>query len=134
MFRVTLSTFLLLIALVSPSSAEEDVVRFGFEGGDLQGWKVVAGEFSQPVCQYGVLASGTCPSPAKEPIISRRAALAMGRTGADPDRMGGVIESPVFVVQGKEATFLLGGVAAQLTLHDGRGRQVRALRSGLAAS
>ena len=51
--------------------------------------------------------------------------IAMDREGADPDRMGGVIESPVFVIQGKEATFQLGGVAAQLTLNTAAGREVR---------
>jgi hypothetical protein len=48
----------------------------------------------------------------------------MGDTRPDPERMGGVIESPVFVIESEEATFLLGGIGAQATLHTADGRQV----------
>lgn len=113
-------------ALVSPTSADDTEVHFDFEDGDLQGWKVVAGEFPQPVAKYGEPASGKLPKSGDGSYYLTTSGAAMGRTGADPERMGGIIESPVFVVQGKEATFSLGGVSAKVTLHTINGKQVRA--------
>jgi hypothetical protein len=115
-----------MAAVVPPVSSEEGTLHFGFEDGDLQGWQVVAGEFSQPVCQYGAQAGGKLPQSGEGAYYLTTNGAAMGQTGTDTERMGGVIESPVFVVQGDEATFLLGGVAAKLTLHTADGQQVRA--------
>ena len=80
MFRVVFSTFFLLITLPAYASSELGTVHFGFENGDLEGWEVVAGEFSQPVCQYGRM-------PAAISQIRRRSVLSHHqRRGHGPDR------------------------------------------------
>ena len=124
-FGVRKTVILMVTTMICPICFGENVVHFSLENGDIQGWKVVAGHFTDPVCTYGGPNSRILAKVGGGSGYLTTSGLAMGREAPDPDRMGGVIESPVFVVEGKEATFLLGGVAAKATLHTKNGRQVR---------
>ncbi|MCX7048231.1 MAG: hypothetical protein NTX50_22450, partial [Candidatus Sumerlaeota bacterium] len=101
----------LLCALAAPASSAQPtsntLIRFDFESGDMQGWKVVEGEFgallsdqsvfwndrSQPYNKQGKWFLSTLWSTEKKPN----------------DRYKGVIESPVFKLLGPRMTFLVGG-------------------------
>ena len=80
---------------------ESATVRFDFETGGLQGWRVVEGKFGKPVCeprdvrnhQGGLLLT----------------TLQRVRERNKSDRMTGVAESPVFVLGGPDITLRVGG-------------------------
>lgn len=126
-YRCHLAIFATLA--ISPSVcgvAIADKLCFDFEKGDLQGWKVVAGDYPSPVCRYGEIASEKLPKSGRGDYYLTTSGTAVGKEGPDPERMGGIIESPVFVVEGDEMTFQLGGVSAKVTLHTVDGKEVRA--------
>ena len=111
-------TFVLLaiFALPGHASAAPREVHLDFEIGDLQGWSVVTADFTQVLCKYGRPLSASLPQKGQSSGYLSTSGLAAGKTGTDPDRMGGIIESPVFVIEDDKASILLGGVAAQVRL------------------
>jgi len=99
------------VALIAGAPTREcrGEVAFDFETGDLQGWTVVEGRFddiisnrqffhNRPQVKYNK--QGNCFLTTLE--------MSNGRPN---DRMTGVIESPVFVLRGGKASFLVGGGA-----------------------
>ena len=82
------------------------VVRFDFETGDLQGWKVVEGHFARTVTDRAEYHN-------KGAYASRQGQWHLstvegpGDVSADPQT--GVLESPVFVLQAPTMSFLIGG-------------------------
>ncbi|NOZ23188.1 MAG: hypothetical protein GXP25_19110 [Planctomycetes bacterium] len=81
-------------------------VRFDFETGDLQGWKVVEGKFHKLVTDRATFHHGNTPYNKQGQYF-----LSTLETKKDrpDDRMTGVVESPVFVLRGGAASFLVGG-------------------------
>ncbi|MCX6877206.1 MAG: hypothetical protein NTW21_25860 [Verrucomicrobia bacterium] len=81
-------------------------VRFDFESGDLQGWQVVEGRFVRVVTdrpEYhnkGAYAS-------RQGRFHLSTVEGVNDSSADPQR--GVLESPVFRLDGPELSFLIGG-------------------------
>lgn len=75
-------------------------VVFDFETGDLQGWKVVEGEFADLVGQRPV-------ERYKKQGTYYLTTLELD--GKSHDRMTGVIDSPVFLLEGDSVSFLVGG-------------------------
>ena len=112
---VLLSISLVLLvayaALVVPALASgpsNGTVSFDFEDKGLQGWNITAGDFRNIRQQ-----TAQCPASVQS--------APTGRYLLSTDyRQCGTAESPVFVVQGNQATFLLGGAGrphAYLSLH-----------------
>jgi hypothetical protein len=91
------------------------VVRFDFESGDLQGWKVVEGWFENPVTNRAVFHNVYPEIP--ENHYNKQGQFYLStverQTGPSNDQMTGVIESPVFVLDGPEMSFLVGGGQAE---------------------
>ncbi len=89
-------------------------LRFDFEIGDLQDWKVVEGEFGAVVTDRVGL-----PNHRHQPFNKQKRFLVFtgNRTDRDTgdDRFTGVIESPVFVLRSAPISFLVGGGATEST-------------------
>ena len=101
---------LLAITLAAPglflrASAAADI-RFDFETGDLQGWKVVEGRFERPVTNRANYHNGSAYA-SRQGKWHLSTVEGVNDTSADPQM--GVIESPVFVLQGPAMSFLIGG-------------------------
>jgi hypothetical protein len=81
-------------------------IRFDFETGDLQGWKVVEGQFARTVTDRADYHNGGR-------YASRQGKFHLstveGANDSSADVQRGVIESPVFLLDGPEISFLLSG-------------------------
>jgi len=99
------SAFLYLLACLS-AAADGDAVRFDFETGDLQGWRIVEGQFDEVVCgkDVGRNAPGDLNKQGRYFLTSIERP-----GGAGDDSMTGIIESPVFRLDGPKVTFRIGG-------------------------
>ncbi|NQT39890.1 MAG: sulfatase-like hydrolase/transferase, partial [Planctomycetes bacterium] len=83
-------------------------LRFDFESGDLQGWKVVEGEFDLVVSDLKSLPRWTDVPYNKQGKY--HLSTVECSDGADGnDRMTGVLQSPEFTLTGKAMSFLVGG-------------------------
>ena len=93
-------------AVRSAEPAPAGVVRFDFETGDLQGWKVVEGQFARTVTDRAEYHN-------KGAYVSRQGkwhlSTVEGPGDVSADVQTGVLESPVFVLRAPELSFLLGG-------------------------
>ena len=101
-------TMMMIMLLIVPAMcAASGDIRFDFETGDLQGWQVMEGEFGTPVSSREM-----CRNYPGEKLNKQGdyflGTLELANDGYD-DAMTGVIESPVFVLRSKQATFLQGG-------------------------
>ena len=82
-------------------------VRFDLETGDLQGWTVVEGKFDQVVCDRERFNNQPKVKYNKQGKYFLSTLARPG--GRCDDTMTGVIESPLFVLTGRSASFLVGG-------------------------
>lgn len=89
-------------------------IRFDFETGDLQGWHVVEGWFEHPVSDRDVFHNVYAEIPENRYNKQGRYYLSTVErpTGPSNDQMTGVLESPVFVLNGPTMSFLVGGGTA----------------------
>jgi len=113
-FRYWLVAVFCLYALVFPASGFADTVRFDFETGDLQGWKIMEGQLGAAVCSretYHNKALGSTYNKQGKYFIST---LDTADGTMDPSQTA-VLESPVFVLEGPEISFLIGGGTEQNT-------------------
>lgn len=88
-------------------AARADVLRFDFESGDLQGWRIVEGRFDRLVCAKEMFRNEphvTCNKQGRYFLTTLELA-----NGHGDDKMTGVVESPVFVLNGPNMTMLVGG-------------------------
>ncbi len=90
-------------------------VQFDFETGDLQGWKVVEGWFENPVSERAVFHNVYPEIPQNRYNKQGQFYLSTveRKTGPSNDQMTGVLESPVFVLDGPMISFLVGGGQAE---------------------
>ena len=86
-------------------------VRFDFETGDWQQWRVVEGEFEHPISSREVFHNTYAEIPQNRYNKQGRFYLSTveRKVDASNDAMTGVLESPVFVLEGPEMSFLVGG-------------------------
>ncbi|NLH98699.1 MAG: hypothetical protein GX446_04300 [Chthonomonadales bacterium] len=121
------AALLALVAVAAPDT--QGVLRFDFETGDLQGWEVVEGAFERPVCDREFFHNEPTVPYSKQ---GRYLLSTLARNDPYPDdRMVGVIESPVFVLEGPTITFMVGGGERDETyvaLCTDDGREVRHAR------
>ena len=97
-----------LTALVFPAAVFAETVRFDFETGDLNGWKIMEGSLGAAVCSrdtYHNVSLGPKYHKQGKYFIST---LDTANGVMDINQMA-VIESPVFVLEGPEISFLIGG-------------------------
>ena len=103
-----------IVAALAPAGAsrgqtaiDPGKVRFDFETGDLQGWRVVEGKFDFLVCDKKMFRNRPREKYNKQGRWFLTSLELKGdRSG---DSMTGVVESPVFVPTGPEMTLLVGG-------------------------
>ncbi len=97
------------------AATPKDRVRFDFETGDLQGWKVVEGWFEHPVSDRAVFHNVYPEIPDNRYNKQGQFYLSTVEQKVDPsnDQMIGVIESPVFVLDEPAMSFLVGGGQAE---------------------
>ena len=100
-----------VLLTVAVAAAAEDVVRFDFETGDLQGWQVVEGQFDYVVSDRPVFHNQYPDQPSNQ--YNKQGRYYLSTVEQQPgkpsnDRMTGVIESPVFVLAGPEVSMLVG--------------------------
>ena len=101
------SYILLALAILAAPAAGQQI-HFDFETGDLQGWQVVEGAFD-----YLVSDRARYHNPPPRPY-NKQGKYYLSTVEQQPgkpsnDRFTGVVESPVFVLEGAEMTFLVGG-------------------------
>jgi len=89
------------------AAPEKCVVRFDFETGDLQGWRVVEGKFDFLVCDKKTFRNRPQEQYNKQGTYFLTSLELTN--GSGNDGMTGVVESPVFVLDGPEMSFLVGG-------------------------
>jgi len=120
-----------LLVLSATSRGAEGTVRFDFESGDLQGWKVVEGKFDRFVCDRADFHHGQ----GKYNKQGKYFLSTLDRRDNQPDdSFTGVAESPVFVLSGPDMTLLVGGgghsdtYVALCSFSSTRGREVLTAR------
>lgn len=126
----------LWISTMDVASARE-TIQFDFETGDLQGWQVLYGDFPQPVRKNVPDWRGRNLSRAYgDYLLSTMVdVLPFWKLGlpsnAYANRKGGIIESPIMIVEGSQASFNLrgsGGQSVWLALYLLDGTEVRRAR------
>ncbi len=80
-----------LLVLSATSRAADGTIRFDFESGDLQGWKVVEGRFDRFVCDRATFHHGQVKYNKQGRHFLSTLELKNGRPD---DKMTGVAESP----------------------------------------
>ena len=103
-----LRMFLICVVLVPGLPVwATDTVRFDFESGNLQGWRVAEGAFDCLVSDKEYFRN----RPAVK--YNKKGAYFLStlelRNGNGSDRMTGVVESPVFVITGPKMSMVVGG-------------------------
>ena len=96
-----------MLGLLWQAAPAQDELRFDFETGDLQGWKVVEGKFDFLVCNkktFRYVPTEKCNKQGEYFLTTLELA-----NGSGDGKMIGVVESPVFELTGPEMTFLVGG-------------------------
>ncbi|MFH1919590.1 MAG: hypothetical protein ABIP48_06900, partial [Planctomycetota bacterium] len=78
-------------------------VVFDFETGDLQGWRVVEGQFAKLLNDREMFRNRSGQK------FNKQGKYFLDTVEPRDDRQTGVVESPVFVLTGPEATFQVGG-------------------------
>ncbi|MBN2474935.1 MAG: PD40 domain-containing protein [Pirellulales bacterium] len=91
---------------VSAEAERPSRVVFDFETGDVQGWRVVEGEFGKLVGSQEFFYNRPSVRYNKQ---GEYYLTTLERTGPRTDEMTGVMESPVFVLDGPAVSFLVGG-------------------------
>ena len=86
-------------------AAADDVVRFDFETGDLQGWQVVEGWFDKLVSDRTEFHNGGRYNKQGKYYLS----TVEQHVPWSNDKMTGVVESPVFELTGPRMSMLVGG-------------------------
>jgi arylsulfatase len=81
-------------------------LRFSFEEGTLDGWKIVDGAFGLPVSPHASLPRWKEKPYGREGMF--HLSTVAGKDGFS-DKQVGVIESPAFIIQGDRAAFLVSG-------------------------
>ncbi|MCA9136080.1 MAG: arylsulfatase [Planctomycetales bacterium] len=95
--------------LKSPAAFEPlGDLRFDFESGDLQGWRVIDGEFEKPVDSSASLPRHPDRPFGRQGQFHLSTLATKGRPGAS-DQQTGTIESPRFRLKGDKIAFLIGG-------------------------
>ncbi len=97
----------LFIAAGSALSAEPGQVRFDFETGDLQGWEMVEGDFDKILCNRQYEFHHQVPYTKQGQYYL--STLERKNSDGPDDKPTGIVESPVFVVEGPTATMRVGG-------------------------
>jgi hypothetical protein len=96
----------MLVLSVSAVLGQGNVVRFDFETGDLQGWKVVEGSFGMLVCDRARFHNtGEIYNKQGKYFLSTLEQA----DGTPNDGFTGVVQSPVFRLAGPDMSFLVGG-------------------------
>ncbi len=90
-----------VIGFALPAGAEEGMLRFDFETGGPQGWRVVEGEFGKLVCEPRDVRN----SEGKLLLTTLQREQERNKS----DAMTGVVESPVFVLEGPDMRLRVGG-------------------------
>ncbi len=83
-------------------------LRFSFETGQLEGWKIIEGDFAQPVTAMPALANW------KDHPFARHgrhhlSTLVLADGKGVSDKQTGVLQSPAFVLEGDRVAFLVAG-------------------------
>ena len=99
------------IVIGASAWAADDVVRFDFETGDLQGWMVVEGKFDRLVSDRDVFHNAYPERPDRK--YNKQGKYYLSTVEQQPgmpsnDRMTGIVESPVFVLGGPDMSMLVG--------------------------
>jgi len=106
MIRTIITSVILLILTVSSCAAADTSLRFSFESGGLGDWKIVEGGF-------GEIVSGRERYHGIDEAYGRDGAYFLSTLergdGSPNDGFTGVIESPVFVPDDPDMSFLIGG-------------------------
>jgi len=94
-------------AAAAGAARAQDAIRFDFETGDLQGWRVAEGRFAQIVCDKAMYRNRPkLPYNKQGRFFLTTLELPNGKGNA---RLVGVVESPVFVLHAPKVSLLVGG-------------------------
>ena len=105
--RLSFAAAILATGVGALVSADEEILQFDFETGDLQGWEVVDGAFDFVVCDKPFFRNRPKEKYNKQGRYFLTTLELHNGKASDP--MTGVIESPVFVLTGPTVSFIVGG-------------------------
>ncbi|NQT41440.1 MAG: PD40 domain-containing protein [Planctomycetes bacterium] len=99
---------LVALLIIAQDATAEDLVRFDFETGDLQGWKIVEGQFDYFISDRPTYHNF------RDRKYNKQGKYYFSTVEQQPgkpssDKMTGVAESPVFTLAAAEMTMLVGG-------------------------
>ena len=97
---------ILLVTSLTVAGAD-GLVRFDFETGDLQGWQVVEGDFSKLLGDRAFEFGNDTPYTNQGDYYLTT--LERADSEAPDDGQTGIVESPVFILNGPKATMRVGG-------------------------
>lgn len=97
--------------VLATAARGEDLVRFDFETGDLQGWQVVEGQFDYLISDRPQFHNTYATNPDRQ--YNKQGKYYLSTVEQQPgrpsnDRMTGVVESPVFELTAPEMSMLIG--------------------------
>ncbi len=102
-------TACLACTLLNAASAGESRVRFDFETGDMQGWRVVQGSFGKTIGSFDVFQNTPTVKYNKQGTYYLH--TLQRADGSTTGELTGVIESPVFTLDGGAISLWVGGGA-----------------------
>jgi len=99
----------IVLAICGGAGAAEELVRFDFETGDLQGWQAVEGQFDRLISDRAVYHNHYHDQPSNR--YNKQGKYYLSTVEQMPgmpsnDRMTGVVESPVFTLTGPDMSML----------------------------
>ncbi|HYW79832.1 MAG TPA: hypothetical protein VE890_09665, partial [Thermoguttaceae bacterium] len=100
---LTLAACLLGIVLTAARAEESCRIVFDFETGDMQGWRVVDGQFAKLLNDREMFRNR------RDTKFNKQGKFFLDTVEVGTDTQTGIVESPVFVLTGKEATLQIGG-------------------------
>lgn len=116
-----------LAELKSPAAFEPlGNLRFDFESGDLQGWRVIDGKFEKPIDSSASLPRQPDRPFGRQGKFHLSTVATVDKPGAS-DQQTGIIESPRFRLKGDKIAFLIGGGFrddVHLAVYDADGNEI----------
>lgn len=98
-----------LLSLTTASLAQADKIHFDFESGDLQGWRIIKGDFEKIITDRPHFHNKPKVKYNKQGKFHLSTLENKQQSRGGFDAQTGIVESPVFKLTSPEITFLVGG-------------------------
>ena len=107
-FAAAVCSLILAVTFCSATVANDDTIRFDFETGDMQGWRVVEGKFTKLLNDREMFRNR------KTEKFNKQGKYFLDTVEKNDKEMG-VVESPLFTLTGPKMIFMIGGGKRETT-------------------